>query len=260
MVNRGYLYGLLALTLLMLGGCVSQTLDSSGNPVAEKKFDPDTAAKSRVQLGLAYLRNGKNMQAKMNLLKAKEFAPDMPDVYYSLGYYYQTVGETKEAEKAYRHAISLDDENGEALNNFGAFLCGIGHYKESIKYFMRAIRAPNYLRVAGAYENAAICAKEMGDTDSAEQYYASALSHEPRRARSLLGMAQLLYNKKDYINAKGYLKRYQLLGRSNPEALLLGVKIAKKIGDKAAVQRYGEELISKYPDSPLAKQYRSNKY
>ncbi|WKE64662.1 type IV pilus biogenesis/stability protein PilW [Gallaecimonas kandeliae] len=259
MAKPRYRLGFLAL-LLALGGCVSQTLDSQGNVVAEKPFDPIAAAKSRMQLGLAYLRSGNSAQAKMNLLKAQEFAPDLPDVYYSLGYYYQAVGESKEAEEAYRHAIKLDPENGEALNNFGAFLCGMGRFDESIEYFTKAVRAPGYIKVAGAYENAGTCAKQGGDLDGAEKYFASALSHDARRAASLLGMAETLYAKKDFIGAKGYLGRFEGIARPVPRSLFLGLELAKRTGDDAGVQRYGDELVSKYPDSPLSQQYRSNKY
>ncbi|EKE74946.1 type IV pilus biogenesis/stability protein PilW [Gallaecimonas xiamenensis 3-C-1] len=246
--------------VLAASGCVSQTLDSAGNPVAEKEFDAPAAAKSRMQLGLAYLRTGNSAQAKMNLLKAQEFAPDLPDVYYSLGYYYQSVGETEQAEEAYRHAIRLDPKNGEALNNFGAFLCGLGRYEESVEFFKKAIKAPGYIKVAGAYENAATCSHMEGKLEQAEKYYASALSHDTRRAASLLGMSETLYDRGDYVGARGYLNRFEQVARPNPRSLFLGLKVAKQTGDTKGVQHYGEELISKYPDSPFSQQYRSNDY
>lgn len=248
------------LLLLAVGGCVTQTYDGQGNPVSTKEFDPKAAAKSRMQLGLAYLRSGDSAQAKMNLLKAQEYAPDMPDVYYSLGYYYQTVGETSDAEEAYRRAISLDPDNGEALNNFGAFLCGIGRYEDAIPYFLKAVKAKGYIKIAGAYENAATCSRLEGNIGKAEQYYASALSHDGRRASSLLGMSEVLYDKADYSGAKGYLQRFEKVARPNPQSLFLGLKVAKATGDRQGVQQYGEELISKFPDSPFSQQYRSNKF
>ncbi|WP_115717733.1 type IV pilus biogenesis/stability protein PilW [Gallaecimonas mangrovi] len=259
MANRRARLFILTL-LLAVGGCVTQTYDSQGNPVTPKEFDPIAAAKSRMQLGLAYLRNGDTAQAKMNLLKAQEYAPKMPQVYYSLGYYYQKVGETALAEQAYRRAIDLDPDNGEALNNFGAFLCGIGRYDESVKYFLKAVKAPGYIKVAGAYENAGTCSRLEGNLGDAEQFYASALSHDARRAASLLGMSEVLFAKGDYAGARGYLSRYERIARPSPQSLFLGLKLAKRTGNQQGVQQYGEELISKFPDSPFSQQYRSNDY
>ncbi|WP_341501794.1 type IV pilus biogenesis/stability protein PilW [Gallaecimonas sp. GXIMD4217] len=252
----------LAAALLMgLFGCVSRTTyDASGDVVEEHVFDAVAAAKTRVQLGLTYLRSGDSAKAKMHLEKAEEFAPKLPEVYFSQGYYYQTVGEMALAEQAYRKAVDLDDENGEALNNFGAFLCRMGRYEESITYFKKAVRAPGYIRVAGAYENAGLCAR-MGDMAAeAEEYLSSALSHDPKRATSLLAMAELRFNRQDYGGAKGYLIRLQQVSQPSPQSLFMAIRLAKQTGDKSGVEKYGEELLEKFPDSPLSQRYRSNQF
>ena len=73
--------------------------------------------------------------AKFNLEKALEFNPKRADVNYSLGYYYQMVGEMEIAEKYYLEAIDLEPENPDTLNNYGTFLCNVGQLDKSAVYF-----------------------------------------------------------------------------------------------------------------------------
>ena len=58
-------------------------------------FDTVAAAKTRISLGLTYLKNGNYSQAKFNLDKALQFAPRLADAHYSIAYYYQVVGENE---------------------------------------------------------------------------------------------------------------------------------------------------------------------
>jgi len=62
------------IVLMLLSGCISQSSQSFG-----QNFDQIKAAKTRVSLGLTYLKNGNFSQAKFNLDKALEFAPRSAD-------------------------------------------------------------------------------------------------------------------------------------------------------------------------------------
>ena len=80
--------------VILLSGCVSQPQPGK---YASDDFDQEEAAKTRISLGLTYLKNGNYTQAKANLDKALEFAPRLADTHYSLAYYYQLVGEVQRA-------------------------------------------------------------------------------------------------------------------------------------------------------------------
>jgi type IV pilus assembly protein PilF len=67
---------------MLLSGCVSQNDQSFG-----QNFDHLKAAKTRVSLGLTYLKNGNYRQAKFNLDKALEFAPRSADANFDMAYY-----------------------------------------------------------------------------------------------------------------------------------------------------------------------------
>ena len=64
--------------VIFMAGCVSQS--QPGNRYNDN-FDRQEAAKTRISLGLTYLKNGSYSQAKANLDKALEFAPRMADAH-----------------------------------------------------------------------------------------------------------------------------------------------------------------------------------
>jgi len=133
---------ILALTLsaLALSGCVSESsYNGSNKPVVKNKINNAGAARTRIALALQYLKAGNNSQAKYNLERASEFAPNLPEVHYSLAYYYQQVGENARADKAYQKALDIKPDDPNTLNNYGVFLCGIDEYDRATDQFLKAI-------------------------------------------------------------------------------------------------------------------------
>ena len=125
---------LLCLIFVTLVGCTSQT----SHPSFGDDFDQKKAAKTRVSLGLTYLKNGNFSQAKYNLDKALEFAPRSADAHYGLAYYYQTVGEMASAETSFQTAMDFEPNNADIANSYGAFLCQLGKYPKAKEYFLKA--------------------------------------------------------------------------------------------------------------------------
>lgn len=69
------------------------------------------------------------------------------------------------AAEAYHKAISLDPQNGDALNNYATILVDLGQAKESIEFFTRALRAGGSLTVQSNF----VMALLYGDTYSPAQ-------------------------------------------------------------------------------------------
>lgn len=134
---------------LVLCACVS-------SPAAD--FDKRQAAKSRVELALGYLAQNNPTQAKLNLDKALNYAPDYYLVHSALAYFYHQQGNTTLADNAYRKAIALDDEQGDVHNNYGTFLCSQGKAEQGFEQFRKALSAKHYYNQGDTYENLAICA------------------------------------------------------------------------------------------------------
>ncbi|GGW86479.1 type IV pilus biogenesis/stability protein PilW [Alteromonas halophila] len=238
--------------VILLSGCVSNPQPGT----FKDDFDRQDAAKTRISLGLTYLKNGNYPQAKSNLDKALEFAPRSADVHYSLAYYYQRVGENKRANDAYTTAIDLAPRNADIANSYGAFLCQTGDYDAALDYFQKAINNQRYANSAETYENMALCSQSEGDYKQAVNYLEEALNHQPGRAKSLFLLAELYVENKQYDKAETALNRFERVGQVTPDYLWLAIKVAQGQGNYKTAEEYGDMLIAVYPSHRLVSQYR----
>lgn len=247
---------LLAITVsaLALAGCVTEnSYNGSNKPVVENKINNTGAARTRIALALQYLKTGNNSQAKYNLERAADFAPQLPEVHYSLAYYYQQVDENELADRAYQQALKLDPDDPNTLNNYGVFLCGIGEYDRAAEELLKAIAIPSYIRVAESYENLALCAVEFNDFENAEKYFKSALSHSSQRPSSLINLAGLYYAKSDLHKAQEVVEQFESTGRVTPRALMLSYLIQQRMGHIEKAETTAAIILQTYPGSSEAK-------
>ena len=250
---------ILILSSSLLTGCVSERVyTGTDTPVAERTFDNVSAAKQRAQLGLTYLQRGNSAQAKFNLNKALEFAPNIEAVNVSMAYYYQSVGELDIAEEFYRKSINSIDATGDGMNNFGVFLCQQKKYAESEKVFLKAIKLPQYTRSAASYENLGICSRKAGQLEKAQKYFWMALKYDPRRQVSLIELTEIDVDTGDYLKARTQLVRYHRVVAESAESLTLGITIEQGLNDHDAARKFGILLLAKFPASLEAKQYRAS--
>ncbi|MGQ0286996.1 type IV pilus biogenesis/stability protein PilW [Pasteurellaceae bacterium 22721_9_1] len=158
----------------LLLGCVSQ--------VPQVDFDTQQAAKARVELALGYLAQHHYEQAKQNLDKALNYAPNYYLVHSALAYFYQQQGNIQQARASYIKAIDLDDKQGDVHNNYGAFLCSQAEFQEAYQQFELALNSPNYYRQADSYENKALCALAAKDQALYQQSLSELARIDPKRA------------------------------------------------------------------------------
>lgn len=249
----------LALSTLFLSGCVTEnSYNGSDKPVLENKINNDGAARTRIALALQYLNTGNNSQAKYNLERASEYAPNLPEVHYSLAYYYQQVGENGLADKAYQKALAIKPNDPNTLNNYGTFLCSINEYDRATDQFLKAIEIPSYIRVAQSYENLALCAIEFNDFTNAESYFQQALNHSSQRASTLISLAALYYAKSDLYKASNLIKRYDDTAQVSSRALLLGYLVKQRMGKIEEAEKIATTLLQTYPSSMQANAIRDN--
>lgn len=238
------------LSFFMLISCVTErTFIDSKKKVRSLEFNKDDAAKTRLILGLSYLENGKFEQAKFNLEKAYQFSPDRADINYSLGYYYQLVGEMLIAEEYYKEAVDLEPNNPDTLNNYGTFLCNTGDVDKAETFFKRAIDISKYTRAAESYENMAICALTNDQLVKAEKYYETSYKHNPSRANNVLSLAGLKYASGDLVSALDFYGRYMRLTEASSRALLLGYILETRRGRISQANKYSNKLKNAFPQS-----------
>ena len=215
----------------------------------QPKVDYNKAARLYIELGLAYLKDGQVGRAKVKLLRAKKLAPQLPEVYYALGFYMESVGEFDQAKQYYLTAIQRNPKDGKARNNYGTFLCRQGQYLESEKEFIAAIDDPNYTQTAEALENAGFCMKEVPDLVKAKQYFEHAVRMDPRRVNALLELSYMNYQAAEYGAASEHLSQYNLEANQTPRSLWLAIKLAQRVNDHNKAGSLTMSLKQQFPNS-----------
>lgn len=259
-INKLPLILITAVLTSLLTACVTQNYHHDKNtPIVENSSSATEKAMTRISLALGYLRIGNTQQAKFNLEKAKDFAPNLVPLYIAFAHYYEAVEEPKLTVEAYEKALSINAQDPDVLNNYGVFLCRQGKYLTAEKLLLKAIAIPSYTLVAQSYENLALCQLKAKQFDNAQNYLEKAINHSPHQASSLLHMVRLQYAKGNYKLAQNYLHRYELSSREyTAQALALAFKVYEKQESKHLAKKYGTMLVNMFPKSFEADQYILN--
>jgi type IV pilus assembly protein PilF len=209
--------------------------------------DPRTRAKLHTELGALYLQNNNLPVALEELTLAITIDPDYAKAYGTRGLAGFRVHELQLADQDFRRALSIDANDPEINNNYGWFLCQVVREKEAITFFQKAMRNPLYETPEKAYLNAGACYARLGDLAAAESHVQHSLRIAPNNSQALLQLADLNYRRGNLEVARQELT--DLLRQADPsaEALWLGVRVERRLGNRSAEARYGNLLRRKFP-------------
>ncbi|MEH8045917.1 type IV pilus biogenesis/stability protein PilW [Gallibacterium anatis] len=143
------------------------------------------AAKTRVELGLAYLSHGNPTLAKANLDKALQHTPNDYLPYLGLAYFYQHTQQLELAGEYYQKALTLSPKNGDVLNNYATYLCSQRQFNVAFNFFEQALKSKSYYHFADTYENIAICAVLANDQNKIEQALTQLEKYSVDKAKNL---------------------------------------------------------------------------
>lgn len=191
------------------------------------KPDYEKAARLNIELALGYLKQEQISRAKAKFLRAKELAPELPEVHYSYAYFLETVGQMPDAKKAYEKAISLNSKNGQSHHVYGAFLCRQKQYSQSEKEFLLAVEDQAFGHTAEAYESAGICVLENKETAKAITYFEKALRYDPNRPNALLELAFVRLKQGNRDQARQYYEKYSQIAKPNARSKKLATELAR---------------------------------
>ncbi|MFP1754144.1 type IV pilus biogenesis/stability protein PilW [Lonsdalea quercina] len=240
----------LAVVCVMISGCVNTSETVSLSPQAQM----------RLQLGLAYLERGQLDVAHSNLLIALRASPNDYRTQLGMALYEQRIGENAAAEKRYRQLLRQSPVNGSVMNNYGAFLCGLGQYVTAQQQFSRAAQLADYPQVADALENAGYCFLDAGQPDEAKQWLSRALNHDPRKGQRLLAEAEHRMHTGHPEQTRMLLNIHQPKFPASAESLWLQIRFAALAGDTDDAMRYGAMLARSFPQSKQYQQFLANEY
>lgn len=238
---------LIAIAALGLGaGCVStSSVDSQA---------AEDAALANLNLGVAYLRQGRPEVALANLQEALEYNPRLAPAHSTIAIVYEQLQQPDLAEEHYRRAMQLGPGDGSAANSYAVFLCRNGRWNEAERYFRRAADNPRYPTPEAALTNAGVCARGAGDLAAAERYLREALARNAVFPDALYNMAELSYQSQDYLAARAFTQRYLSGAAASPELLLLCVRVEQQLNGADAAAQCAAQLRTSFPNSAEATQ------
>jgi len=212
---------------------------------------------TNLQLAAGYLQRGQLEFAREKIEKALDLDAGHSQANNLMAVLQWRLKDYDAAERYFRRAVRADEQNAEAQNNYGAFLCERNRVDEAVAWFRKAVANPLYRTPALAYENAGLCLFRAKQYAKAEANFREALKLQPTLPDSLLHMARITYDSGRTLAARGFMQRYFQAAEDTPQALLLAVKIERALKNKDEEASYALRLRAKFPTSPEAQELQA---
>ena len=231
------------------------------SPMAQAETREQEIARLRTQLAAGYYARGQYGVALDELKTAIQAESDYAPAYSVQGLVYSDLREYDNADRSFQKALHLAPIDPDANHNYGWFLCNkVGRYKESVQYFINAVKNPLYATPVKSLQQAGLCAIKAGDFSAAEDYLHNADRAEPDNPSTLLGMAQLAYRHGNFADARTLMTREGRLAPPTAESLWLAARIEQKLGEHEAQTAFEHDLRSKFPDSDETRKLSAGQY
>jgi type IV pilus assembly protein PilF len=237
------------LTASLLIGCVS----SDGTKALKREDPTEAAAKTNIQLGIAYLQQGNYTVAREKLERSLKQNPKDPDVHTTLGLLYDRTGEPKLADKHYQQALKLAPDNPDVSNNYAIYLCKRGRVDEGVERFS-AVAANKYYRTPEvALTNAGVCLRNAKRLDEALAKFIGAIKMRPDYSEATVQLANLHIERGQVPEARKVVDSYLGAFRPKPDVLFAAVTVARAAKDKMSEEKYSRALRLEFPESAQAR-------
>ena len=241
-----------AMVVAMAQPVLAQFNFESGNTQrVQNSNDPRNRAKIHTELGAMYFQAGNYAVALDELQIALNADSSYYQAYSVRGLVRTALKENDKAESDFRRALDIAPNDPEVNNNYGWYLCETGKERQSIVYFLNALKSPLYETPDRAYTNAGTCALKAGDLEGAQNYLLKALQLSRDGAMpARMELAKLFYRRGILEESRIYLNdALKMMEPPSAEALWLGVRIERKLGNRAAEGGFASQLRSRYPSS-----------
>lgn len=245
-------------TLLSLYGCagpnVPATQPGSGKEWVTESDEPEARKRARIRLALAqgYFEQGQLTTALDEVKQALNVDPTFVPAYNMRGLIYMRLNEPKVAEDSFSHALRLQPNDGDTMQNLGWFYCQQSRYKEAVQMFERALQTPNYGAAARTLMTEGICQARAGQTQDAERSLKRSFELDAGNPITMYNLALLLHQRGDSERARFYLRRLNNSELANAQSLWLGIKVENRLQNREAARQLSDQLRRRFPESTEA--------
>ncbi len=223
-----------SLKSLLLNGKYQTIIDSLEGKVNNQdslSFDEYNA------LGKSYLRLMNFQKAILPLMMASKIEPENIKNLLLLGNCYSSAGNTNFASYTYTKVLELDSSNNTALINYGKVLVELEDYKKASKIYQKLIIADS--TNSYFYSQLGLCELRKGNVNLAKMNFGKSFQLNRSNAKTVLRLAKLHYNDKNY-EAASKLLQFGLSQNSQNKAL------NRMLADVFYKKKQYEEAIIKY--------------
>jgi len=266
---RRRLLGALAVLAALAGGCTSTTTvtttavgsDGANAPTGNATVDAERRARVRMELAGLYLGRGQASTALEEIKQALAAKPDMPGAHNLQGLIYAALGEASLAEDSFRRALQLNPRDGDAMHNYGWFLCQQRRFAEADAQFERALQQPQYREVVRTMRAQGVCQARAGQWAQAERTLSRSYELDPTNPVTAYNLGEVLLHRGELERARFYVERINVRpDMASAQSLWLAARIERRLGNLDAMQLYGRQLRDRFPQSTEALQFEQGRF
>jgi type IV pilus assembly protein PilF len=244
-----------------LAGCATTTTTTTTGPISEVRSapapqaddsgsDPNRRAQVRMELAAAYFANNQADVALVEVNKAIAASPNLGAAYNLRGLVHAALGKDDLAEADFRRALSIDPRDGEALQNYGWYLCQHKRYDEGNAQFNQVLSLPQRRDVARTLLAQGVCHAFAGRLEEAEKALQRSYQVDPNNPSTSVNLAEVLLRRGEFDRARFHIRRVN--GNVNfvsAQTLWLATRIEQKMGNVSGAQELGRQLQSRFPET-----------
>ncbi|MBS0446393.1 MAG: type IV pilus biogenesis/stability protein PilW [Proteobacteria bacterium] len=262
-VDRAWRAAAGGLVAWLVVGCTTTTTGSlqplAAAPSGERKDIVTTSDETNVEkrvrlhmeLALAYFGQRQYTSSLDEVKQALAADPNSGQAYNLRGLIYASLNDPALAEDSFRRALQIDPRDGDAMQNYGYFLCQQKRYPDADAQFEQALALPKYQSRARTLLTQGVCQAVAGRLPDAEQTLTQAYQADPANPATLVNLAEVLYRRGAYDRARDYIDRVNALPAiANAQTLWLAARVENRLGHTGAVQDLGRRLGTGYASSP----------
>ena len=214
-----------------------------------------TRARIRLELAVGYFEQGKTTVALDELKQALNADPNYAEAYNLRGLVYMRLNDLGVAELSFRRALALKPGDGSTLHNLGWLLCQQDRMSEAMKSFDQALADSNYGDRAKTLLTKGMCQIRARQPADAEASLLRSFELDAGNPITEYNLALLMFQRSDLTRAQFYIRRLNNSEWANAESLWLGIRIERKLGNRAAMEQLAVPLAKRFAQSREAGLY-----
>ena len=239
-------------------GAGSETRSTRGGSDAA---DAERRAKVRLELAGLYLARGQADTALDEVKQAIAAKPDMAEAYSLRGLIYGTLGEMKLADDSFRRALQISPGDGDAMHNYGWFLCQQRRFADAEAQFERALAQSQYRDVVRTLLAQGVCQARAGQWAQSERTLSRSYELDPSNPVTAYNLSEVLLHRGELERARFYVRRINSRPElSTAQSLWLAARIERRLGNIDGLQDYGRQLRDRFPQAPETLQFERGRF